>query len=328
MKIVVAFNDDLALKPHLNEFERAGDAEVADTAQEIAQITGGTLMPVREVAPALEQLRLDRPEVVINLCEGVAGRPAWEMNFALALEMLAIPFTGCDPIATGICGDKALTKKLLTSAGIRTPRGVAVTSVRDVPAIEGRWIVKPSREDAGIGIEPAAVCDGREQIAQRVAHVVATYDQPALIEEFIDGREINQALYEGREGLVVLPPGEIIFAEGLSPGERVVGWKAKWAPGSPEDRATVNRTPCVMDDTTRGDVADICAEAASVLSLRGYCRFDLRQGPAGELWIIDINPNPDIGRDTGFRKALTAAGVEFADFLNEIMISALSRRNR
>jgi D-alanine-D-alanine ligase len=250
------------------------------------------------------------------------------MNFSLALEMLGIAFTGCDPIATGICGDKALTKRILTAAGIRTPRGFAVTTASDVPELEGTWIVKPSREDAGIGIEAAAVCSGRERVAERVAYVVQNYRQPALVEQFVDGRELNQALYEGRKGVVVLPPGEILFADELPAEARLVGWKAKWAPGSAEDRATVNRTPGVMTDTMRSDVADICTRAASVLSLGGYCRFDLRQDTAGELWIIDINPNPDIGADTGFRKALAAAGIEFAEFLNELMISAQSRRNR
>lgn len=328
MRVVVAYNDDLDLKQHLNEIERAGEAEVMDTAREISALLRAELFPVRDVRSALSELRRIRPDVVFNLCEGVGGHPSWEMNFALALEMIGIPFTGCDPIATGICGDKALTKRILSAAGVPTPRGFAVTDARDVPPVEGLWIVKPSREDAGIGIDADSVCRGRDAVAARAAYVIETYAQPALVEEFIDGRELNQAMYFGRNGAVVLPPGEIVFARDLRPEERVVGWKAKWASGSREDQATSNRTPGVMDDTTRSDVSSICTKAASVLSLGGYCRFDLRQRGTGELWIVDINPNPDIGRGTGFRKALAAAGVEFVDFLNELMISAQSRRNR
>lgn len=131
MRVVVAYNDDADLKPHLNAVERIGEEEVVETAREIAEVVGGELLPVRGVRDAIDQLRARRPELVFNLCEGVAGNPRWEMHFALALEMLRIPFTGCDPIATGICGDKGLTKALLNVAAIPTPRGFVATRPPD-----------------------------------------------------------------------------------------------------------------------------------------------------------------------------------------------------
>jgi D-alanine-D-alanine ligase len=328
VNVVVAYNDDASLKTHLNEVERIGEEEVAETAHEIASLLGAKLLPVRTVRSAIAELRRDKPGVVVNLCEGVEGKPRWEMHFALALEMLGIPFTGCDPIAVGICGDKWMTKQLLQAAGISTPRGYVVAAGDWKPASgdSGPWIVKPSREDAGIGIDATSVCATPGDVTRRCNETIKTYRQPVLVEEFIDGRELNQALYYGPDRLVVLPPGEIVFAEQLVPSERVVGWKAKWQSGSAEDRATVNRTPGVMSDTLRRDVADLCVRASNVLSLHGYCRFDIRQRPTGELCIIDINPNPDIGPNTGFRKALSAAGIGFADFLRQLMMAAHSRR--
>ncbi|HEX9163383.1 MAG TPA: ATP-grasp domain-containing protein [Thermoanaerobaculia bacterium] len=326
MRVVVAYNDDTGLKTHLNEVERIGEEEVAGTAHEIASILSAELLPVRSVRRAIDALRRGKPDLVFNLCEGVQGNPRWEMHFALALEMLGLPFTGCDPVAVGICGDKWLTKRLLDGAGIATPRGFLVTTPSDISAIRGTWIVKPSLEDAGIGIDASSVCSSRAEVVARAAHVIETYHQPALVEEFIDGRELNQALFWGEDGAVVLPPGEIVFAEQLTAGERVVGWKAKWAAGSAEDRATSNRTPAVIDDTLRSDMANMCTHAANVLSLGGYCRFDLRQRSTGELCILDVNPNPDIGQNTGFRKALSAAGIGFADFLNQLMIAARASR--
>lgn len=315
VRVVVAFNDDAHLKTHLNPIERIGEEEVADTAREIAEIVRGEILPVRDVRQAIAQLRGAKPDVVINLCEGVAGNPRFEMHFSLVLEMLGIPFTGCDPIATGICGDKVLTKELLRAAGVSVAGGFEGS---------GPWIVKPSREDAGIGIDSTSVCRSREEVESRVAQVEKTYRQPALVEEFIDGREFNQALFYGEE-LVLLPPGEIVFDERLAPTDRVVGWKAKWAAGSAEDRATRNQTPGVMDDTLRGDLANLCRRAASVLSIGGYCRFDVRQRATGDLCILDVNPNPDIGRDSGFRKALAAAEIEFRDFVQRLMIAAQRR---
>jgi len=316
MKIAVAYNDDLHRKPHLNEIEKLGEAEVIDTAREIAELLDAQLVAVKDdVAAALLELR--NYDVVVNLCEGVLGHPDWEKNFALGLEMLGIAHTSCEPIAIGICTDKKLVKRILLASGIATPRFWHAEE-------GGTWIVKPSREDAGIGIDAASVVSSTAEIEARAKYVEETYCQPALVEEFIDGRELNQGMYFDVNGPVVLPPGEIVFDDDLAANERVVGWKAKWASGSREDRGTRNRTPAVIDDTLRREVANVCLRAASVLSLRGYVRFDLRQSREGKLWIVDINPNPDIGRDSGFRKALDAAGIAFADFLKALIMAAVA----
>lgn len=316
--IAVAYNDDLHLKTHLNETERLGEAESADTAREVAELIGGELVPVGDdLLAALD--RLKSFDVVVNLCEGVRGRPDWEKNFALALEMLGVAHTSCEPIAVGIATDKRLVKRLLDAAGIAVPR-----DYRGFDKGDGTYIVKPSREDAGIGIDDAAVVRTRAALDERVRFIESTYRQPALVEEFIDGRELNQAIYLGK----VLPPGEVVFGDDLLPHERVVGWKAKWASGSREDLATVNRTPAEIDNATREALASLCLRAAGLIGIDMYARFDVRQGADGRLYIVDINPNCDIGRGTGFRKALDAAGLSFADFLGALIMAARARRLR
>src|SRR6202022_3053560 len=158
-RVAVAYNDDLHRKPHLNEVERLGEAEVIDTAGEVAALTGGELVPVGDdLLAALDALT--RFDLVVDLCEGVLGRSDWEKNFALALEMLGVAHTSCDPIAVGLCGDKRLVKRLLAAAALPTPR-------EHVPGEEpspGRpFIVKPSREDAGIGIDAGSVVTTPEE---------------------------------------------------------------------------------------------------------------------------------------------------------------------
>jgi D-alanine-D-alanine ligase len=319
--LAVAFNDDTHLKPNLNPTELVGEAEVGETAREIAELTGAVPVAVRDDIPAaLEVLR--EFDVVINLCEGVLGRPQFEANFALALEMLGVRHTAGDPISLGICGDKALTKRLLDAGGLPTPRGFADPTDAQLAMLRYPVIVKPSREDAGVGIEPASVAHTIAQAGARCAYVRGAYGQPALAEEFVDGPELNQALFHGRDGLVLLPPGEVCFANNLAAHERLVGWKAKWDAGSAEDLGTVNRTPALIGEELRVEIGRLCTAAAQLLGIRGYCRFDLRQAAGGQLFLIDVNPNPDIGAGTGFRKALAAAGISFRDFLNELMIAA------
>lgn len=317
-RIAVAFNDDAALKKHLNPTELLGELEVVGTAHEVADLLSAELVRVRDdIKGAINQCR--HFDVVVDLCEGVLGQPRFEKSFALALEMFGVPHTSCDPIAVGLCSNKRLVKDLLIAAGIPTPMRYA----SHIGVIRGTYIVKPSLEDAGIGIEPAAVVDTADELEARCRYVEQTYRQPALIEQFIDGRELNQAVLCGR----ALPAGEVLFAELLAPRERIVGWKAKWDSGSAEDRATANRTPAQIDDATRAEVVRICMAAAQLFGLDMAVRFDLRQAQTGELYIIDINPNPDLGRGTGFRRALDAAGVSFADCLETLIMAAYARRS-
>ena len=317
MKIAVCYNDDWHYRKNLNDLEKTADESVADMARQVAEPLGAELVPVRDdIVAALRHLK--QFDVVFDLCEGVLGRPHWEMHFGLGLEMFGIANANADPVATGLCIDKLLVKRLLRAAGLPSPR-----AWHGEP--DGTWIVKPSREDAGIGIDAASVVTGADAVEARVKYVQETYKQPALVEEFIEGREFNQAMYFTVDGPVLLPPGEIVFDESLGERERVVGWKAKWATGSFEDVATRPQVPAVISDTLRREIGNLALYAATVLSLSGYCRFDMRQSGDGKLWIVDINPNPDISADAGFRRALNAAGIPFPDFLNALIIAARTR---
>lgn len=319
-RIAVAYNDDADLKQHLNEFERLGEAEVIACAREAAELLDAEMVPVgRDIAAAIDHLRAF--DVVVDYCEGVLGHSHYEMNFALALEMIGVAHTSCDPIAVALCTDKILVKRLLQTGGLPTPRGYTAPS--DAPP--GTYIIKPSLEDAGIGIEPDAVVKTPAELRERYDYVADRYGQPPLIEEFIEGRELNQSVYLGK----LLPAGEVVFADHLAASERVVGWKAKWASGSAEDLATKNRTPALIDDATRSEISRICLSAVDLLGLDMTVRFDLRQSSqSGVIYIVDVNPNPDLGSQSGFRKALAAAGIPFSDLLRDLIIAACARRSR
>lgn len=319
-RIAVAYNDDSHLKTHLNEFERCGEAEVMACAREAADILGAEIMPVgHDIRAALCKVR--DFDVVVDYCEGVLGHARYEMNFALAMEMQGIAHTSCDPLSVAICTDKILVKRLLRAAGLPTPRGY--TEPSQVPP--GTYIVKPSMEDAGIGIDSHAVVRDGDELRERYDFVAQHYGQPPLIEEFIDGRELNQSIYCGK----LLPPGEVVFAKHLRPHERVVGWKAKWDNGSPEDLATRNRTPACIDSRTRDQIGRMCLTAANLLGTDMLVRFDLRQSSqTGVIYIVDINPNPDLCSGSGFRKAIDAAGILFSDLLGDLIIAGCARRSR
>lgn len=336
VRVAVVYNADTHLKPHLSEIEKIGEDESEESARSIAETLRQRheceVFPVGDsVLESSRSLRRFNPDFVFNLCESVLGRTDWEANFAHLLELFGYPSSGCDAVSVALCHDKVLLKRLFAAASLPTPPGLGLTGAEYGPELilaitslleqseSHRLMVKPSREDGGLGVDAASVCHSVEDAVSRATWVNETYRQPALIEEFVEGREFNQALYWGREGVVALPAGEILFGSELGEDERIVGWKAKWAEGSREDLGTRSVIADSIQAKELSAIRDVSLRAAALLGLTGYCRFDLRQRSSGEIVILDANPNPDIGRDSGFRKALDAAGIEFIDFLDQLI---------
>ena len=340
-RVAVVFNADTHLKTHLTEIEKIGEDESEESAGSIAEVLRQhhecEVIPVGEsIFESIEALRRFKPDFVVNLCESVLGRTEWEANFAHLLESLGYPTSGCDPVSVALCQDKVLLKRLFMASSLPVPAGFGFTGsespgfiTRGIAGLlqqsaTGRVIVKPSREDGGLGVDATSVCHSVDEAISRARWVAETYRQPALIEEFIEGREFSQALFWGRQGVVALPPGEILFGSELAADERIVGWKAKWAEGSREDLGTRSVTATSLDHSTVAAIRSVSLRAAALLGLSGYCRFDLRQRSSGEIVILDVNPNPDIGGDSGFRKALAAADIAFIDFLEQLIGAKLS----
>ena len=343
MKIAITYNADTHLKPHLNDVERLGEDEVAESARDVYAALSAShhceLFPVGDcIAAALLAIRAFAPDVVFNLCEGVLGRTRWEAHFVLALDLLGIPYCGCDAVTIALTQDKGFIKGLLRQIGVPTPEGITVgpdcveaAVIEDIAAMllrapSSRVIVKPIREDGGIGVDATSVCSDAATAMARCKAVWDGYQQSALVEVFIDGKEYNLALYASQQGVITLPPGEIVFAPTLCAEERVVGWKAKWNLGSIEDLSTESRIVREMDPALHAEITATCRHVAAMMGMSGYCRFDLRQGPDGRINIIDINANPDIGPGSGFRKALAAADIRFEDFLAELITARLQGR--
>lgn len=337
LKIAITYNAGALAHLDAPRLESAvTESAVAESARDVLAALGThaecELVPVGDdIACALLAVRDYAPDLVFNLCEGVLGRSRWEAHFVLALDLLGIPYCGCDAVTIALTQDKGLVKQLLRQLGVATPEGLVVAAgcpegqvlgelaelLRRAPS--GRVIVKPMRQDGGIGIDAASVVDAPTTALARCRAVWDRYQQPALVEAFLDGAEYNLGLYAGPHGLVTLPPGEIVFADDLAAHARVVGWKAKWTPGSREDLATVSRIAPDLDPALHAELTATCRHVAAMIGMSGYCRFDLRRGPDGRMHVIDINANPDIGPSSGFRKALAAAGISFADFLADLI---------
>jgi D-alanine-D-alanine ligase len=268
------------------------------------------------------------PDLIFNLCESVGDESVHEMHVAGIYELLGVPYTGAGAFALGNCQNKVRTKQILSYYEIRTPRFQVFHSPSEVheESFQLRFpiIVKPAQEDASIGIENSSVVDSLTGLKKRVRFIYQNFDQPALVEEFINGREINVALI-GNKRPIVLPISEIDFS-GLPPDyPKIVTYNAKWMQGTEEYKGTVGLCPANLPAEVEKEAREIALKAFKIMGCRDYARVDMRLDKNNTLYVIEVNPNPDISDDAGFARSARAYGLSFEEVINKIVEYALER---
>ena len=265
----------------------------------------------------LKQLLAERrPDIVFNLVEGVDGQGRLAPRAPEMLAVLGQRFTGVTAKAMAVTNDKPLTKMMLRQAGLATP-GWAVPP--DWVGLDGgRWIVKSALEDASLGLDDGAVVDGSD-VLKRAADCTARLGGDWFAERYIDGREFNIALLDGR----VLPMAEMRF-EGWPEGKpRIVGYDAKWE----EDSAGWNGTVRVFgveqhEPRLANGLRKSCEQVWKLFGLSGFVRVDFRVDEEGTPLILEINTNPCISPDAGFAAAAAEAGMSYDDLIEAITFAS------
>ena len=276
----------------------------------------------------ISTLKKRKPALVVNLCESLAADSRGEMAVSCLLELSGIPFTGSSALSLGLALHKHKAKEILLARGVPTPAFYTVDRLGDLTtfALPFPVIVKPSREDASVGIDFDSVVWNREDLTRVVGCILTTFKQPALVEQFISGREVYVPLL-GNSPRLSLPLSEIRFGgETFKTQPHVVSYRAKWAPESAEclDSPSVR---CMLTPELEERVVRAALAAFDALECRDYGRVDLRVTPAGEPYVIDINPNCDLHPGAGFAKAAAVAGIDYAALAQRLVHIALERIN-
>lgn len=270
------------------------------------------------------------PKFVFNLCEEMNGKCELEMCVAGLLDLMEIPYTGSDPFALGLALNKFHVKQILRSSGIPTPRGFLRYPGQKTSIPRGMRfpvIVKPGRQDASLGINSDSVCHTAEQAERQIRYVHEIYEQEALVEEFLDGKEFNVSVI-GHQNPEVLAVQEIDFA-GLPEGEpRIVSYRAKWDEESLMYSSTVPICPAIIPERLENRIKDIAIRSHVCIGCRDYSRVDMRTDARGGLYVLEVNPNPDISPNAGFARAARVAGYSYQDMILKISQSALERAQK
>jgi D-alanine-D-alanine ligase len=309
------------------ELDRFADIEAIETAGAVKaalERLGHKALTVNVCSEGLSAL--DRFDAVFNLAENVPGADLTEGEIAQKLDEMAIPFTGASAHSLRQCSDKGLTKLLLSSAGIPTPNFQVFRSDSEIRTeLAFPLIVKPLHEDGSIGIADDSIVYDHAQLARRVADILKLYRQPALVEEYIDGREIRAAVLGSEARARVLPLSEIVFS--MPEGKpRIVSFAANWLKDSEDFKNTNNRCPADLDVDTAAALRALAAHACSVMGCRDYARVDFRVR-GSQPYVLEVNPNPCINPDdAGFIVSAQAIGLSYDNVIGEILDAALARR--
>ena len=281
--------------------------------------------PVFRPSEVLAAIGDHRPSVIFNLCEALGGDSRLEVHAAWLLERLGLPFTGSPFHTLRHCLYKLECNQILARAGVRVPATVRVDSPDHLPRVAFPAIVKPEREDGSMGIGKKSVVHDARALRDQVAFVIETFDQPAVVQRYIHGRELAVSLL-GWPVPRVLPPGEILFHDLPDGHPHILTFDAKWHADTIDCIATPS-VPAVLRPLELRRVAAAGRRAFEVLGLRDYGRVDVRLDERGCVYVIDVNPNCDLSEDGGFGRAAARAGLDYEAFLWEILRSALRRRS-
>lgn len=279
---------------------------------------------------AYNKLVAQRPDFVFNIAEGLHG-VSRESQIPAILEMLQIPYLGSDPLTLGICLDKARAKEILSFYKIPTAAFRVVRSMDEFDDLRVRFpsIVKPLHEGSSKGIYNSCVVHTPDDLAREVQLVLETYNEPALVEDFLPGREFTVALLGNGRNVQVLPIVEIKF-DALPPGVNpIYSYEAKWIWDQRDNPLEVFECPASIDDTLAEEIGRICKDAYRVLSCRDWSRIDVRLDARGRPHILEINPLPGIlpnpEDNSCFPKAARAAGLSYNQLINTVLDIAMQR---
>ncbi|CAG0936272.1 D-alanine-D-alanine ligase [Thermoflexales bacterium] len=264
-----------------------------------------------------------REWIVFNWCEGYADRPWDYAGVVDELEHLKYAYTGSTAWTLRMTQDKRTTRSLLRAAGVPTPLGLEARHSRQL-----RWstypaIVKPVNQHGSYGIDEQAVVENDRQLRQRVEYVLDTFKCPALIEEFITGRELLVTVL-GNESAGSLPAVEVVFHDQTAPGKQIYSYDMKFSPDVWSSHGVRFICPPMLTVEARQRLQAACVQAYRAVRGRDYARFDVRLRD-DQPYLVDVNPNPDINCESAVTMSAQLAGLTYPELIVRLADLAAER---
>jgi len=320
--------EDIAGKPDAEVLEYKTDYDVITGLRDL----GHEVQPLGlydDLTPLRQAIQNFKPHIVFNLLEEFRGETMLEQNVVSYLELVQVPYTGCNPRGLIIARDKALSKKILYYHRIRVPRFAVIPAgrkLRHKPArLEYPLIVKSQVEEASFGIAEASLVNNDEKLAERIEFMHANVGTSVILEQYVDGRELYVGVM-GNSRLQVLPVWELELRGLRSDAPRIATRRAKWNLKFQERRGIKIGPARDLPPEVERLLVKTTKRLYRLLQLSGYARVDFRLDAEGRPYFLEANPNPDIGYGEEFAEAAEAAGIGYEPLLDRILAIGLRKR--
>ena len=279
---------------------------------------------------AYERLRDLRPDFAFNMSEGLYG-VSREAQIPAILEMLRIPYLGSDPLTLSVCLDKSRAKEILLYYGVPTPSFSVIPSVQALcdAVVKYPAMVKPLHEGSSKGIYNSCVVNSARELEREVRTILETYEEPALVEDFLVGREFTVAMMGNGDDVRVLPIVELKF-DALPVGvNHIYSYEAKWIWDRSDNPLDIFECPARLDDKLEAAIERVCRDAYRILRCRDWSRIDVRLDSHHQPNIIEVNPLPGIlpkpEDNSCFPKAARAVGLDYRRMIQTVAEIAMRR---
>ena len=266
-----------------------------------------------------------KPHIAFNLLEAFHEVGTFDQNVVSYLELLRLPYTGCNPRGMFLARDKSLSKKLLHYHRIPVPEFTMVSRGRKArlpKRLAYPAIVKSLTQEASIGISQASVVADEAHLQERVQFIHDSIKTDAIVERFIEGRELYCAIL-GNQRLQVFPVWEMTFANMPESQHRIATERVKWNAKYQAKVGVTTGAATSLDDAAQTLVQHVARRTYKVLEQSGYSRVDLRLGADGRVYVLEANPNPQIARTEDFADSAAAAGLTYPALLQRILTTGL-----
>jgi D-alanine-D-alanine ligase len=314
------------------EAREAGTASHDEVVDQVAQAlsAGGhkvSLLGINDdISELMRKIEDQKPDIVFNLCETFAGKDSSEMHVTAILELLGVRFTGTGPAGMILRQDKALAKKLLRFYDVNCSSYAILDNKHLEFAGRMRFplFVKPLHGDASLCVDDGSMVEDYSKLIARAALIQSQFNDAALVEEYIDGRELYVTVL-GNTHPEALPIIEVDFSK-LPPGHpRIYGHEAKFESDTVQYNDTHTVVGIDLSPEIRARVARAAKEAVHALQVSDYSRVDIRLPPEGTPYVVEVNANPYLESTSESALAAKAAGMDYNTLINRILEIAWER---
>jgi D-alanine-D-alanine ligase len=311
---------DQDMRAELRTEDRKTEANVLAALRELGHETAH--LAIFDNLDLLQQkLQSFAPDVIFNLADQFKNNRAFDQHIVSFLAMRGVPFTGCGATGLTFCKHKGVSKKILGYHRIHTPEFVTIARGKRIGRprhLKFPILVKPLKEEASLGISQASFVETDAQFKERVQFIHEKYDNDAIAEEYIEGRELYVSIL-GNHRLQVFPIRELVFKEVPPDEPKIATYKAKWDEEYRKRWGLQNQFAKGLEPAVVAKIEQTCKRIYHILTIDGYARLDLRLTPENKLYFIEANPNPILAADEDFAQSAGKADLPYSQLIDRII---------